>query len=87
MEKNMKKDKTGLTLIEYRDKYRTPITVVAARCGLTFHQIYNILRGGCPTLKTAISIEKYTKGEITCESLLPEKMANEIDANEYKSSL
>lgn len=74
----MEKQK-GISLSEYRDKYRTPITVIAYRCGLTFHQVYNILRGGCPTLKTAIAIEQYTKGEVTCESLLPPNMMNEIE--------
>jgi hypothetical protein len=76
----MKKKKVrGLTLKEYREKYRTPVTVIAYRCGLTFHQVYNILRGGCPTLLTAIIIEQYTDGEVTCESLLPPEMMQEIE--------
>lgn len=82
----MKKNKGKLTLMEYRDKYRTPITVIAFRCGLTFHQVYNILRGGCPTLKTALCIQKYTKSEVDCESLLPEKLAQEMENNLYKDS-
>ena len=80
----MENIKTSLTFEEYREKYRTPIAVIAVRCGLTFHQVYNILRGGCPTLKTSIAIERYTKGEVTCEKLLPPKMLNEIEENKYQ---
>lgn len=75
----MKENIKGITLMDYREKYRTPITVIAFRCGLTFHQVYNILRGGCPTLKTALAIEEYTKGEVTCASLLPKEQWDEIE--------
>lgn len=74
----MKKKNESLSFLEYRDKYRTPIAVIAARCGLTFHQVYHLFRGGCPTLKTAVTIEKYTDGEVTCEKLLPLEMYEDM---------
>ena len=73
-----------MTFHEYLELYRTPVPVIAARCGLSFHQLYNIGRGGCPTLKTAIAIERYTEGLVTCEKLLPEKLLKEIEDNPYK---
>tara|TARA_R110002126_G_scaffold200505_1_gene348101 strand:- start:1216 stop:1458 length:243 start_codon:yes stop_codon:yes gene_type:complete len=75
----MKKSKDPISLKEYRDKYGIPLTTLAHRCGISFHKMYNIVRGGCPTLKTAVSIEKYTEGEVTCEKLLPEEMLEEIE--------
>ncbi len=79
----MKNSEKPINLHEYLEKYRTPMTVIAYRSGLTFHQVYNIFRGGCPTLKTAISLEKFSDGEMSCESLLPEKMRKDIETNKY----
>jgi DNA-binding transcriptional regulator YdaS (Cro superfamily) len=76
--------KNPLTFKEYLELYRTPIPVIAARCGLTFSQLYNLTRGGCPTLKTAIAIERYTEGLVTCKTLLPPKMLKEIEDNPYQ---
>ena len=70
----MKKKKKPLTFHEYYEKYRTPFTVLAANCGVSFHQIYHIYRGGTPTLNTAIAIQEFTEGEVTCKSLLPKKL-------------
>lgn len=73
----MENTKKGIRLKEYVDKYGTPVTTLAHRCGLSFPQVYNILRGGTPTLRTALAIEKYTNGEVTCASLLPEEKNKE----------
>ncbi len=75
----MKGDESTLTLKEYLHKHGIPITPFAVRCGLSFHKVYNILRGGTPTLKTSVIIERYTKGVVTCEKLLPEKLLREIE--------
>lgn len=80
----MKNNKNPLTFAEYREKYKTPMTVFAARCGLTFFQVYNISRGKCPSLQTAVAIEKYTEGEITCETLLPVEKIEEIEKRKEK---
>ncbi len=77
--------KKSLTLEEYRQKYRTPLTVIAARSGISFNQIYHIVRGGCPKLKAAIALQKYTNGEITCEKLLPIEILKEIEKNQYEN--
>ena len=82
----MTKKKEPKTFKEYRELYRTPLVVIAARCGLSFNQVYNLVReeAGSPTLKTAIAIERYTNGEVTCEKLLPPKMLKEIEDNPYQ---
>ena len=80
----MKKKKNSITFHEYYEKYRTPFTVFAANCGVSFHQIYHIYRGGVPTLKTAVAIQNFTEGEVTCEKLLPVKKVEDVK-NDKKS--
>jgi DNA-binding XRE family transcriptional regulator len=75
-----------LTFKQYRHKYRTPLTVLAARAGVSFHQLYHIERGGCPSLKTAVALEKYTEGEISCSTLLPKDQHNEIEKKKKQYS-
>ena len=70
--------KKSLTFKEYHEKYRTPISLIAYKCGLSYHQIYRLLGGSIPTLKTAVLIEQYTDGEVSCETMLPENIRNEI---------
>lgn len=77
--KMKKKKSEPLNFFEYYEKYRTPFNVLAKNCGVTFNQIYNIYRGGCPTLVTALALEAYTNGEVTCESLLPERYFKKIE--------
>ena len=81
----MEKNKNPLTFLEYYEKYRTPHTLFAANCGVSFYNIYNLYRGGCPSLKTAIAIEKYTEGELTCFSLLPKERHQEIEEAKNKN--
>ena len=77
-----------LTLIQYKERYGTSFRTIAKRAGLSFSQVYNIKRGVSPTLRTAMSIEKYTRGEVTCQSLLPPEVQKEInllkDCHEFK---
>ena len=84
MRKRKKIEMVPVTFQEYHEKYKTPIPVIAARCGLSFAQIYNLLKGGVsPTLKTALAIEMYTEGEVNCETLLPKEKMDEIKNNKY----
>ena len=63
---------------EYIDETGIPITRFADRCGLSFHQVYHILNGGVPTLRTAMAIEHYTKGQVSPKEMLSGKMFEEI---------
>jgi len=64
-----------LTFREFYEKYRIPLTKVAEECNLNYHKVYRLLElKHMPTLRTAVLIEKYTKGEVTCEMLLPKSV-------------
>ncbi len=73
-----------VTLRAYIEKKQVTITEFAASCGLGFYQVQYILRGGSPPLKNAIRIERFTNGEVTCKTLLPEKQFKEIIEQEEK---
>ena len=63
-----------MILQDFIDATGISISKLAQRTELTFHQIYHMLRGGMPTLMSAISIEKYTSGRVTAEELLTEAL-------------
>ena len=75
---------TPLTFKEYHEKHRTPLTVIAARTGLSSYQVYRLMRRDSTSVKVAVTIEKYTKGEVSCEKMLPEKMLKEIEEAKNK---
>jgi len=60
-----------MRLDEFIQETGIPVARMADRCNLTFHQLYHVLKGGTPTLKTAIMIREYTKGRVQPEDLLP----------------
>lgn len=47
---------------------------LALRCGLSSHQVYHVLLGKVPTLKTAMTIENYTKGKVNPRDMLSDEM-------------
>ncbi len=84
---NNKDEKPPLTFRQYREKYRTPIQLMADRCGVSYGKINNLLKGHCPTLKTALLVEAYTRKEVTCKTLLPTEMLKDVEANKYFQEL
>ena len=72
-----------MKLVEFIEETGIPIARLADRCGLSFHQVYHIInRGGQPTLKTAIAIQKYTQGKVMPEDLLAESVTAEVNSEE-----
>lgn len=67
-----------MRLKEYLDETGIPVAKLAYRCGLPFHKVYVILRGSSPTLKTAVAIYLYTKGQVMPEDLMPEDILNDL---------
>lgn len=74
-----------MRLDEFIEKTGIPIARLADRCSCTAYQIHHILRGGNPTLKTAITIKNYTKGEVQAEDLLPMGVLDAINEGRRKS--
>lgn len=77
------KVESPLTFKQYIAKYRTPISLISGRCGVSYGKIKNIIRGHCPSLKTALLLEAYTKKEVTCKTLLPAEMLKDVEENKY----
>ena len=50
-----------MRLNDYIHRTGIPIARLADRCGLTFHQVYHIMNGREPKLRTAIRISRYTE--------------------------
>lgn len=50
-----------MRLNEYIELTGIPVTRLADRCGLTWHQLNHILKGKEPKLRNAITISDYTK--------------------------
>ena len=67
-----------MKLHEFVEQTGIPLTKMALRCNLSFHQRYHITRGGVPTLRTALSIAQYTKGKVQARDMLSEQMIEEI---------
>lgn len=68
-----------MKLSEYIEETGIPVTRLASRCELTYHQLYWAIRGRDPTLKTAVAIQKYTNGKVMPEDLLSESSKEEIN--------
>ena len=67
-----------MTINEYLEIKGLSITKMAARCGATFHQLYNCVRGGRPSLKLALAIQHYTDGLVSPWDYLNEQEKQEI---------
>ncbi len=50
-----------MRLEEYVEKTGIPVSKLASRCGLSWHQVHHILKGRQPRLSVALSISEYTK--------------------------
>lgn len=76
-----------MKLREFLNRTGISIAELAHRCDLTFHQVYHVLNGGIPKLKTAIIISKYSKnprhrlsdGCIEPQDFLPDEVLLEIE--------
>ncbi len=67
-----------MKLQDFIDETGIPVARLADRCSVTFHQIYHVLNGGTPMLRTVVSIGMYTKGRVTPEDLLPDDVLEEL---------
>lgn len=74
-----------MRLEDYIEETGIPIARLADRCDLSFHQVYHILQGGCPTLRTAIVICGYTKGRVSPKELLPKEVFKELEGEKDES--
>lgn len=63
-----------MKLTEFLEETGIPISKLASRCDLTYHQLYWAMRGRPPTLKTAVAIQKYTNGRVMPEDFLSEDL-------------
>lgn len=75
-----------MKLKEFLDRTGISVAELAHRCDLTFYQVYHVLNGGIPKLKTAVVLSKYSKdpkhrlndGYIEPHDLLPDEVYAEI---------
>ena len=61
------------------------IDAFAKEAGLKYFQVYNIRRGKMPSLLTAVRMELFTKGELSCGDLLTEEKRKAF--KEYKKEI
>ena len=62
-----------MKLKEYLNKYQITAVDFAAKMGISYPKICNALKGRSPTLRTAVLIDIFTKGEVRPIDLLSEK--------------
>lgn len=75
-----------MKLTEYLEQSGISITKMAAMCNSSFHQLYNLKRGGNPSIKLACAIEHFTKGKVTPWDFLSEADKDQITGKKTKSA-
>lgn len=70
----------------YLEESELSITRLAKKLGITFNQMYYLLRGGRPTIKTALTIEKFTEGKVKPVDFLSEHEKYEIYGEEQQTA-
>jgi hypothetical protein len=72
-----------MRLSEYLESNNLSCTRLAADIGISFHQIYNLTRGGRPSVFLSCKIESYTGGKVTAwDYLTPDEQKQ---AKSYKN--
>lgn len=68
-----------MKLTEYLETAGITITEMAGKCGISFHQLYNLKRGrGNPSIGSALAIEHYTQGKVSPKDLISEELKDQI---------
>ncbi len=68
-----------MKLKEYLEESGITAAKLAKRLDVPPNLIYNILDGREPKVGLAVKIQKYTKGQVTCEDLVPESPKSEAN--------
>lgn len=71
-----------MRLKEYLEWRQIPQARFARLCNLKYSQLRYMLRDGCPTLESALKIERGSGGMITPKECLPERILARIYGDE-----
>ncbi len=61
------------------------LPVISTLTGVGYFPLYHMTQGRMPTLLTAVAVEKFTKGELSCEDLMSPAKKKEYE--EMKDSV
>jgi len=75
-----------MKLTEFLEQSGISITAMAAQCNSSFHQLYNLKRGGNPSVKLACAIEHFTQGKVTPWDFLSEVDKEKITGKNEKNA-
>jgi hypothetical protein len=79
-----KQKEVNMKLKKYLEERGMSWAFMARSIGVTVNKVYFLMRGGMPTLKTALLIEEFTHGEIKPCDLISEEKLSEIKSTVKK---